>query len=82
MLVLSSACSSEAPLGPLLALVKNLLWEEISPGCCYLCPKAGNSQPAELVMGLRNFPIFVRAAWDSEESYLKCYVTWILPLSY
>lgn len=81
MLVLSYACSSEALLYFLLALVKHLLWGEISPGCCYLYPKAANSQPAEL-MGLRNLPIFVSAACDSEESYLMFYLTWIWPLSY
>lgn len=70
MLVFSSACSSEAPLHSLLALVKHLLWGEISPESFYHCPKAANSQPAELVMGLRNVPIYVSIACDSEESYL------------
>lgn len=82
MLVLSSACSSEALLCLLLALVKHLLWGEISPGCCYLCPKAANSQPAELVMWLTNFPVFVSTACDLEESYLMSYLTSVWPLSY
>lgn len=32
--------------------------------------QAANSQPPELVLGLRNFPIFVSTACDSEESYI------------